>query len=97
MAPSDRIEANDEVVPDFVQKVLGYEPGDCLLTDESSLWDFHDEEDNAEYQRKTLFLYGISISDIDPPYISAIAERLRNSRGLTSACSRREPTHHPLS
>lgn len=52
MAPSGVVEANAEIVDDILERVIGCAPGDCLVTDESSLWDFHSGEDNREYFRK---------------------------------------------
>jgi hypothetical protein len=47
-----------------------------LVTDESSLWDFHDEETNAEYFRKISLLYGVDVSGVEPPTLARIAVRL---------------------
>lgn len=80
MAPSGVVEANAEIVGDILERVLGFAPSDCLVTDESSLWDFHNGEDNQEYFRKIAILYGVDVSGIDPPRLAAIAERIRRER-----------------
>jgi hypothetical protein len=79
-AAADRVEANDALVADIVRRVIGMEPENCFVSDESTLWDFHHEEDNAEYIRKILLLYQVDVSDLDPPFLWAIAERIGEQR-----------------
>jgi hypothetical protein len=81
MASQDLLRQHEALVRDLLQRVLGFNPDECLVTDESSLWDFHNEETNAEYVRKISLLYGVDVSDIDPPTLAAIAERLHERRG----------------
>jgi hypothetical protein len=80
MAPSAVVEANAAIVADLLERVLGFAPGTCLVTDQSSLWDFHSGKDNQEYFRKIAILYGVDVSDIDPPTLGAIAERIDRER-----------------
>jgi len=80
IAPSGVVEANAELVDDILERVIGLAPGDCLVTDESSLSDFHTDEDNQEYFRKIAILYGVDVSDIDPPTLAAIAARIHGDR-----------------
>jgi hypothetical protein len=79
-AASERVEANSDLVADIVRRVIGMEPEDCFVSDESTLWDFHHGEDNAAYHRKIILLYGVDVSDIEPPTLAAIAERIRQQR-----------------
>ncbi len=80
MAPSGVVEANAEIVDDILERVIGCAPGDCLVTDESSLRDFHSGEDNQEHFRKIAILYGVDVSDVNPPTLAAIAERIHRER-----------------
>jgi hypothetical protein len=48
-----------------------------LVTDESSLWDFHSEETNEEYHRKIMEVYGTDVSDIESGNLVRIFERIR--------------------
>jgi len=61
------VDANAAMVSDILERVLGFRPGECLVTDESSLWDFHDGETNDDYVRRIALLYGVDVSDVDPP------------------------------
>jgi hypothetical protein len=79
-AASARVEANADLVADIVRRVIGMEPEDCFVSDESTLWDFHHGEDNTAYQRQISLLYGVDVSDIEPPTLAAIAERICRQR-----------------
>jgi hypothetical protein len=80
MAASGVVEANADLVDDILERVLGCVPSDCLVTDESSLWDFHSGESNQEYFGKIAILYGVDVSDINPPTLAAIAARIHRDR-----------------
>jgi hypothetical protein len=75
-APTDRVRALEHVARDFMSRVLGYDFDQCLVTDESSLWDFHCEESNAGVYNTIALLYGIDISDIEDGNLVAIFERI---------------------
>jgi len=77
-AATDRVEANRDLVADIVRRVIGMEFENCFVSDESTLWDFHVSEDNVEFVRKILLLYHVDVSDLDPPFLWAIAERIRD-------------------
>lgn len=51
-----------ELSNDFIQNVLGLEW--AWLSDESSLWDFHSKEDNAELYLKIGEVYGVDVSHV---------------------------------
>jgi len=53
---------------------------DCLVTDESSLWDFPGEETNGEYHQKIAGVYGIDISDIESGNLAQIFKRIREHK-----------------
>lgn len=76
-AAAGRIDANADLVADLMQRVLGMDPGSYFVSDESTLWDFHSEADNMAYAKKILILYRVDISDMNPPFLWAIAERIR--------------------
>jgi hypothetical protein len=79
-ASTERIDAHRELVSDFVRHVIEKDPNYCFVSDESTLWDFHDAHDNADYIRKIQQLYDVDVSDLNPPYIAAIAERIQKRR-----------------
>lgn len=80
LATTEKVDLHRELIADILQRVIGVAPGDCFVSDESTLWDFHEREDNAEYQKKIVELYGVDVSDIEPPTLVAIALRIRNRR-----------------
>ena len=79
-AAAERIEANYELVAEILRRVIGMEPENSFVSDESTLWDFHQGEDNAEYFRKILLVYGVDVSDVEPPFLWVIAERIAKHR-----------------
>jgi len=81
-APTEQVEAHYDTIADIVRRVFDMDPGDCFVSDESTLWNFHDGESNEEYHKKIAELYGVDVSDIEPPTLAAIAQRIDES-GLT--------------
>jgi hypothetical protein len=77
LAASELVESNREIVDDLLRSVMGLDPMECLVTDESSLWDFHDEESNAPFIEKIGTLYGVDVADLDPPTLAVISGRIR--------------------
>jgi hypothetical protein len=68
-------------VNDLLERVMHLSPGDCLITDESSLWDFHTDETNDDYFRRISLIYGIDARHVEPPTLVAISELIAKSRG----------------
>jgi len=79
-AATERVDRNHELVAEIVRRVIGMEPANCFVSDESTLWDFHHAGDNDEYIRKILLLYHVDVSELDPPFLWAIAERIGERR-----------------
>jgi hypothetical protein len=61
----------------FVNDVLGIEW--ALMTDESSLWHFHAEENNDAYYAKIRELYGVDVSDVEGANIAKILAKIASS------------------
>jgi hypothetical protein len=80
LADSTLVEANKQLIDDILERVIGFSATDCLVTDESTLWDFQEGDDNREYFRKISLIYGVDVSDIEPPTLAEIAERIRLDR-----------------
>ena len=81
LAATTVVDEHRDLVRDLVQRVIGLNPGDCLVTDESSLWDFHDGDGNAEYCRKIALLYGVDVSGVEPPTLAGICRKIREHQG----------------
>jgi hypothetical protein len=76
LAPTVEIEPYEPLAGEFFEKVLAMNYGECLVTDESSLWDFHGEETNEEYHRKIVEVYGVDVSDIESGNLVQIFKRI---------------------
>jgi hypothetical protein len=76
-APSDEIQGLNDVAIEFFPAILGLEFGDCLVTDKSSLWDFHDEGTNTRYEQQIRSKYGVDVSDLKSGNLAEILRRIR--------------------
>jgi len=81
IASSAVVDEHQELVADLLERVIGMSPRECLVTDESSLWDFHDGETNEPYVRKIALLYGVDVSDVEPLTLAAICQKIREDGG----------------
>jgi hypothetical protein len=73
-ASSARIEAVGELSNDFIHRILGFEW--AMISDESSLWDFHTAENNDAYLARIKGIYGVDVSDIPSANLADILERI---------------------
>lgn len=74
--PTQRVFAHYALILDFLTRVAGVEPYQCFISDGLTLWDLHGGPSNLPFFVRTYEVYGVDISDIDPPYVWAIAERI---------------------
>jgi hypothetical protein len=77
-ASQEQLSRYPELEEEFVTRVLQLDW--VLMTDESSLWDFHGEEDNAEYYRRIKEVYGVDVSDVPGARIAGILAKIAESR-----------------
>jgi hypothetical protein len=73
-ASQERVKAQTALADDFIDRVLGLEW--AWISDESSLWDFHADENNDVYYEKIKETYGVDVSDIESAKLSEILERI---------------------
>jgi hypothetical protein len=73
-ATSACIDVHAELARDFTQKILHLEWAG--ISDASSLWDFHGEENNDTYCVKIRKVYGVDVSDIESANICEILKRI---------------------
>jgi hypothetical protein len=73
-ASRNRIDQHPEIESDFIRRVL--ELPWALITDESSLWDFHQDVTNQAFVEKIRAVYGIDVSDIPQGNIADILGRI---------------------
>lgn len=80
-ASTVRVSLYDDTANDFFRRVLEMNYGECWISDESSLWDFHGEESNEHLHQKVWEAYGVDVSDIDDGNLVKIFERIENREG----------------
>ena len=73
-AARNRIDQHPEIEKDFIRRVL--ELPWALISDESSLWDFHHDLTNEAFAEKIRGVYGIDVSDIRQGNIADILDRI---------------------
>ena len=66
----------ESIALDFFEKILDMNLNDCLITDESSLWDFHSESSNDSFHDKILNVYGVDVSGIEKGNLAKIFQRI---------------------
>ena len=81
-APSDRVNANPELLDDFILKILGVSW--AFVSDGSSLSDLHDEPDDSAYHERILETYGVDVSDIESGNLAEILERIAQHQRKTA-------------
>ena len=79
-ASQDEISKLEHVAGEFFPPILEMAYEDCIITDESSLWDFHGDETNDEYHRRILDHFGIDVSDITSGNLVEIFKRIDGKR-----------------
>jgi hypothetical protein len=77
-APQERVNAHPKLAQDLVERVLGFEW--VFLSDESSLWHFHDDETSELLVAKIRSVYGVSVDDIESERIWEILDRIAESQ-----------------
>ena len=65
-APTTGVDRFWDIAEDFMRRIFGFESGDYLITDESSLFDFTgvDEMEMVDIQKKIVAEYDLDVSDI---------------------------------
>jgi len=81
-APTTGVNKLLEISEDFMTKIFGLEPGEYLISDESSLYDFtgFDEMELPDIQKKIQEMYNIDVSDIKSRNLLEIFRRISDSK-----------------
>ena len=79
-ASADLVSKYEHLAGDFFDKILDLNYDECIISDESSLWDFHSEESNATYYKKIESKYGIDVSDIEDGNLVSIFQRINENK-----------------
>ena len=70
----------ESIASDFFERIFEMDRDDCLITDESSLWDFHSEISNEPFYSKILEAYGIDVSDVERGNLAKIFRRITEAK-----------------
>lgn len=73
-APRKRVSAHPELAEDFTRRVLNLDW--AFISDESSLWDFHEAGTNGALIARIKEIYGVDVSDIESAKLPEILERI---------------------
>jgi len=86
-APTNEIDRFFGISKEFMKKVFDFEPGEYLITDESSLHDFTglDEMELPNIQKKIQDLYDIDVSDMGSGNLLEIFEIIYRKRRSESS------------
>jgi hypothetical protein len=79
LASQERVSADRELMEDFIHRVLDLEW--AFISDESSLCDFHADENDNVLIAKIRDVYGVDVSDIASGKIADVLERIAAERG----------------
>jgi hypothetical protein len=80
-ASTTGIEMFLEIADDFMERIFDFAPGEYLITDESSLWDFTGVEDMevTDMYKKIREVYDLDVSDIPSGNLLEIFRRIHRS------------------
>ena len=83
IASSTGVEMFADIAEEFMERILGFEPGDYLITDESSLRDFlglDEEVELADLQQKIREEYEVEVSDLQRGSLLEIFMRIHRRK-----------------
>ncbi len=81
-APTSGVEMFWEISEDFMERIFDFQPGEYLITDESSLTDFTGLDDMklSDIQSKIQQIYGLDVSEIKSGNLLEIFTKIHKSR-----------------
>jgi hypothetical protein len=74
-ASTENVNAHSELANDFIRRVL--ELDWAFISDESSLWHFHNEDTNDRLISKIKEVYGADVSDLEAATLYEIFDRIK--------------------
>lgn len=85
----ERVNAHPELMQDFIERVLGLDW--AFISDESNLWDFHEQETNEALVERIWDVYGVNVGDIESARLREIFDRIAESQHSSGTV----PAVHP--
>ncbi|HEX8399623.1 MAG TPA: hypothetical protein VF644_19475 [Pyrinomonadaceae bacterium] len=80
LASTTEIDKFESLATDFFEKILNMNRDDCLITDESSLWDFHGEISNDLFYSKILEVYRVNVSNVERGNLVKIFQKIAQAK-----------------
>lgn len=76
-----------EISEDFMKRIFDFEPGEYLITDESSLFDFTglDEMEMVDIHKRIRDVYDLDVSDIKSGNLLEVFTRIQHRRYSTQS------------
>ena len=86
-APTTKIDRFFGISNEFMKNIFDFEPGEYLISDESSLYDFTglDEMHLSDIQKRIQKVYDINVSDIESGNLIEIFKRIYDKRCSSSS------------
>ena len=75
-ASTKEISQCEEIAADFLERVFGMDRRDCLISDESSLWDFRADQSKEQVLLRIQESYGIDVSDVKDGNLVTVFKRI---------------------
>ena len=75
-ASTKKIRRYEEVAPDFLERIFDMDRRSCLISDESSLWDFRTDQSKKTIWRRIRETYGLDVSDVADGNLVTILKRI---------------------
>ena len=81
-APTTGVDRFWDIAEDFMRRIFGFESGDYLITDESSLFDFTgvDDMEIADIHKQIRDVYGLDVSDIESGNLLEVFRRIHDRK-----------------
>ncbi len=81
LAPTVGVDLLREIAEDFMQKIFDFSPGNYLITDESSLFDFTGfGVEIADLHKQVQQTYDLDVSDVDDGNLFEIFQRIHRRK-----------------
>lgn len=75
-ASTKEIRQYEEIAADFLERIFDMDRCSCLISDESSLWDFRTDQSKKTIWRRIQETYGLDVSDVTDGNLVTIFKRI---------------------
>jgi len=79
-ASTKKISQYEEIAAEFLERIFNMTRCDCLISDESSLWDFRTDQSKKAIWRRIQETYDLDVSDIKNGNLVIIFKRIEWQR-----------------